>query len=67
MTVYDLEVVTCQLAKVEAYAQNHGIRIVDIFANPWLNDDRRVRLSFPRGTFAAFQREFQCYIIKKLT
>jgi len=66
MSIYDLEVAACQLGKVEVYAQEHGIKIVDVFMSPNFKNERRVRFLFPQGTFAAFQREFNCYVIKKL-
>lgn len=66
MAVYDLEVVRTQLPKIRAYAEQHGIQIIDVFVHPDLKSVYRVRFNFPRGTYAAFQREFDCFMITHL-
>ena len=66
MGVYDLEISERQLSDLQTYAWEHAINIIEIATHPNFPHDRRVRVRFPRGTFAAFQRQFDCFIIKKL-
>jgi hypothetical protein len=62
--VWDVEVAKSRILNAREYAEEQGIEILDVFWQPGLNDFL-VRASFPRGTFAAFRREFGGICIKR--
>lgn len=62
--IYDIEVAKVRIDEAYAYAEQHGIRFIDLRTQQGL-DEFLVRASFPRGTFQAFRREFGGLAIKK--